>query len=146
MTKTTLLALAFGSLAMSAGGTAFAGDKQTATECSPATLDGSYIYSAQGTLDGQPYASAGIMTFDGEGSISILASRSVEREQVTQNGTYTIESNCSGSMEIADGTVNNFYVGPSGKSLKFVRITNEGAVGGEAKRVTSGYVGQPQGQ
>ena len=146
MNRTTLFALSFGCFALGAGGAAFAGDDETPTECSASTLDGSYVYSTQGTLDGEPYASAGIMSFDGEGTIAILATRSVEREQVTQSGTYTVESNCSGSMEVEDGTINSLYLDPAGKSFKFVRVTGEGAVGGEAERVTTGFVGQPPGQ
>lgn len=145
MNRTTLFALTFGSLAVGTGA-AFAGTDETATECSVSTLDGSYVYSTQGTLDGEPYASAGIMSFDGEGNLEILATRSVEREQITMSATYTIESNCSGSMKVDDGTINNLYLDPAGKIFKFVRITGEGAVGGEAERVTSGFVGEPQGQ
>ena len=145
MNRKALFALTFGSLAAGSG-IAFAGNDDTPTECSVSTLDGSYVYSTQGTLDGEPYAAAGIMSFDGEGNLAILATRSVEREQVTNSGTYTIGSNCSGSMELGEGTINDFYLGPAGRSFRFVRVSGEGAVTGEAERVTTGFVGESPGQ
>ncbi|QKT03384.1 hypothetical protein HUS23_05990 [Ectothiorhodospiraceae bacterium 2226] len=145
MNRTALFALAFGGLTVGAGGAAFADTDETATECSVSSLDGSYVYSAMGTLAGEPYASAGIMSFDGDGNLAILASRSVEREQLTQSGTYSIESNCSASMEVADGTINDLYLGPAGQSFKFVRVSGEDVVVGEAERVTTGFVGEPPG-
>lgn len=111
-----------------------------ATECALDTLSGSYIYWTQGSLDGAPYASSGIMTFDGEGSVALLYTRAIEREQQKTDGTYTIDANCSGAMRLATGTVNAFYVGPAGDIFKWVRLTGEGAVGGEAERVTRGMI------
>jgi hypothetical protein len=131
MNRANLFALTFGMLAVGTGGAAFATTDQSATQCSLSSLDGNYVYSTQGTLDGEPYTSAGIMSFDGEGNVAILATRSVEREQIT---------------EVADGTINNLYLDPVGKIFKFVRVTGEGAVGGEAERVTTGFVGQLPGQ
>jgi hypothetical protein len=116
MKRTAWFALTLGLFALGSGVGAMAGADETATQCSVATLNGSYLYSTVGSLDGEPYASAGIMSFDGEGNVAIVSTRSVEREQVTTSGTYTIESACSGSMDLGTGTINHFYLGPDGKS------------------------------
>ena len=109
-------------------------EKTRQAYCSLKTLDGSYIYSAHGYLEGKPYASSGIMSFNGAGKIALIYTRSVERTQLATTGTYTVAANCSGSMKLATGTVNDFYLSPTGDSFSWVRSTD--AVGGEAKRVS----------
>ncbi len=113
---------------------------ERATTCSLATLEGSYIYWAQGYLDKEPYASAGTMSFDGKGRVTLQYTRSLERKQLTSKGTYTVTENCSGTMQLETGTINQFYLAPSGNSFKWVRMTGEGAVGGEAERATRGLI------
>ena len=133
-------ATALGGLLLGVSTTAIGQMDAHAAECALDTLSGSYLYWTQGSLDGAPYASSGIMTFDGKGRVALLYTRTVEREQRVTDGTYTIESNCSGAMRLATGTVNAFYVGPAGDIFKWVRLTGEGAVGGEAERVTRGMI------
>jgi hypothetical protein len=66
--------------------------------CSPTTLQGSYLYTIQGYRDAKPYASSGILSFDGAGNAAVLWTSSVERAQRFTTGTYTLNDNCSGSM------------------------------------------------
>lgn len=135
MKKTALLTV-FGSLVVAASFKALASpiDTPTKTFCSLKTLTGSYTYLTHGYMDGKPYASSGIMSFNGAGKVAIIYTRSVEQAQLSTTGTYTVEGNCSGLMKLATGTVNNFYLSPAGDSFYWVRST--GAVGGEARRVT----------
>lgn len=109
-------------------------EKNRQTYCSLKTLDGSYLYLTHGYLEGKPYASSGIMSFDGAGKVALIYTRSVDRSQRSSTGTYTVAGNCSGSMKLATGTVNDFYLSPTGDSFNWVRSTD--AVGGEAKRVS----------
>lgn len=136
-----LLASVFGLFFITGASTAFAGKvDDRATKCSIATLEGSYIYWAQGYLDKEPYASAGIMSFNGKGQVVLQYTRSLERKELTTKGTYTVTENCSGSMQLETGTINQFYLAPNGDSFKWVRMTGEGAVGGEADRTTRGLI------
>lgn len=109
-------------------------EKNRQAYCSLKTLDGSYLYLTHGYLEGKPYVSSGIISFDGTGKVAVIYTRSVERDQLSTTGTYTVAGNCSGSMKLATGTVNDFYLSPTGDSFNWVRST--GAVGGEAKRVS----------
>lgn len=141
MDRIPLLAVILGSLLASHTVTVVAAPKDDrSTECSAATLEGSYIYRTQGYLGDDPHASSGVMSFDGNERVALLYTRSVEREQLTTDGTYTVASNCSGFMRLGTGTVNQFYLGPRGDWFTWVRLTDGGAVGGEAKRVTRGMI------
>ena len=134
--KTSVLIAFFGYLVVAVSFEAPAAplEKTRQTYCSLKTLDGSYLYLTHGYLEGKPYVSNGIMSFDGTGKVALIYTRSVERAQLSTTGTYTVAGNCSGSMKLATGTVNDFYLSPTGDSFNWVRST--GAVGGEAKRVT----------
>ncbi len=141
MDKRLLLVSPVGLFFIAGAATAFATMvDERATTCSIATLEGSYIYWAQGYLDKEPYASAGIMSFDGKGRIALRYTRSLERKELTTKGTYTVMENCSGTMQLGTGTVNQFYLAPNGNSFKWVRMTGEGAVGGEADRATQSLI------
>ena len=60
---------------------------ENSTKCSIATLEGSYIYWTQGDLDKNPYASAGILSFDGKGRVALEFTRAGQRKQSTTKGT-----------------------------------------------------------
>lgn len=104
--------------------------------CSLETLRGSYAYSIQGYRDGRPYASGGFMAFDGAGRAAVVWTSSVERKQLSTSGTYTVDSNCTGQMTLDVTTVNNFYLSPDGDRFSFVRISGDGIIATEARRVT----------
>ncbi len=141
MEKTSLLAAAFSILAVAVSSSSSAQIQQgSETFCSLETLRGSYTYSIQGYRDGRPYASSGLMSFDGAGKAAVIWTSSVERKQLSTTGTYTVESNCSGQMTLDVTTINNFYLSPSGDRLNFVRISGDGVMGTEAIRVTQGLI------
>jgi hypothetical protein len=77
-------------------------------ECSNATLRGSYGYTAEGTLlptiapppSAGPFAEIGRQTFDGRGNTEATATASANGNivELTIAGTYTVNSDCTGSM------------------------------------------------
>jgi hypothetical protein len=81
-----------------------------AKECSKATLSGSFGYSSTGTLLDSyvpapyagPFGEVGRQTFDGKGNTSAKATTSSigNIAPVTVEGTYTVNSDCTGSMTL----------------------------------------------
>jgi hypothetical protein len=81
--------------------------------CSVATLSGSYAVSQSGftpkKLNGNqlPVADAGVFTFDGAGTFSLSYSEvfnGVLTSGLTSAGTYTVNSDCSGSISVTTGS------------------------------------------
>lgn len=96
--------------------------------CSNATLQGSFGYTATGTLLGAPppfagpFGEVGRQTFDGRGNTDAAATASANGNiaKFTITGTYTVNPDCTGSMTL--------YVSPLGATahLDFV-IDKDGA-------------------
>lgn len=72
--------------------------------CSVASLNGSYGYTNTGAIvagpDAGPFAGVGRQTFDGKGNTQASATVSVNGNvlRVTIKGTYTVNTDCTGSM------------------------------------------------
>ena len=116
----------------------FAPKVQGQDRCSNATLNGSYAYTATGTLvPPQPFpgliAIVGRETFDGNGTITstqiVSSNGNVFPEPLS--GTYLVNPDCTGtfSLQIAPGvTINFFFVTDDhGKELQVIQ-TDEGAI------------------
>jgi len=81
-----------------------------ACECSNALLKGSWGYTGTGALlaayvgptDAGPFAEVGRQTFDGKGNTTATATLSSNGDiaQVTVKGTYTVKSDCTGTMTL----------------------------------------------
>jgi hypothetical protein len=81
-----------------------------ACECSNALLKGSYGYTGTGALlaayvgptDAGPFAEVGRQTFDGKGNTTATATLSSNGDiaQVTVKGTYSVKSDCTGTMTL----------------------------------------------
>jgi hypothetical protein len=79
-------------------------------DCSNATLQGSFGYTATGTLlpaaapppFAGPFGEVGRQTFDGRGATNGTATLSANGniQQVTVTGTYTVNPDCTGSMTL----------------------------------------------
>lgn len=123
-------------LAVLGTGTIQAAEKNGEPPCSPETVQGTYTYHIQGYRDGKPYASGGFFSFDGKGRLLNLYTNSVARKESLATGTYTLDRRCSGSMTLDGTTVNRFYVAPSGEDFIFVRVSGDGVIGTQARRVT----------
>jgi hypothetical protein len=105
-------------------------------ECSESSLKGSYGYWFTGPLVGAGLvAAAGLIAFDGEGGLA--AQDTVNNENVailrrTGTGTYTVDSNCFGSVQLGGDFRKlsfDFLIvpGSGGTELSFI-VTNPGTV------------------
>ena len=98
-------------------------------QCSPQLLKGQYVFAGRGYIEpGEPgieRVHRGIRTFDGNGNVSGKQSSSragkIGREK--PQGTYTLESDCSGTMTF--GTVAN----PGGQVHWGFYVTHDGRLG-----------------
>jgi hypothetical protein len=92
--------------------------------CSVASLKGTYAYLRSGSVMGQgPRAELGLDFFNGDGKNGIIrntgASYTVSFDWTNStwpNGTYTVDPDCTGSLNATDGTkANNIIVLDGGK-------------------------------
>jgi len=110
-------------------------------ECSNASLQGSFGFSATGTLlalpppFAGPFAEIGRQTFDGNGNTDATATLSANGnivKGVTVQGTYVVNPDCTGSMTIyilPFGTTADldFVIDDDGEELRAV-VTEAGAI------------------
>ncbi len=112
-------------------------EETTETACSLATLMGTYVYSNQGYRGGQPYASSGLLSFNGTGQIVNIFTNSDTREQSSTTGAYTVDNNCTGTITLVTGsTKSNIYLSPNGDVFRFVRVSGDDVIASEAQRVS----------
>ncbi len=115
--------------------------------CSEATLDGGYAYLGQGyvkTGEGRrrigllftPIAEAGTYTFDGTGSYVTVNTISFGGDIFprTETGTYTVNSDCTGSVNQDDGLTFDFAIASSGSEIRFVVTTPTIIVNGSMRK------------
>lgn len=105
--------------------------------CSPATLNGEYIYAQDGFLvqgdSRTPIAQSGIDRFDGAGNARgvYTASENGKIRRGTYSATYTLKADCSGTLTIADSSKKTFHYDiftvPGGDEIVWVQ-TDPGAV------------------
>ena len=113
--------------------------------CSVATLSGSYGINNPGFVSPGhsnkgaevPFAAVGVLTFDGAGNVSSTFTLSVKGGISTGNtasGTYTVNSDCTGSA-IVQGAPNSNFVILGGGAEVFGIETTPGFTGSyDAKR------------
>jgi hypothetical protein len=104
-------------------------------ECTKATLKGGFGYTGTGALlaayvgptDAGPFAEVGRQTFDGKGHTDATATLSANGDisQVTVEGTYTVKSDCTGTMTLNispfGSTVDlNFVIDEDGKEIRAI--------------------------
>ena len=94
-----------------------------------ATLRGTYMLRGEGTIVGVgPVTVVGWLTYDGKGNVvkaSMTASVNGTISTFPISGPYTVNSDCSGSVE--PGTHYNFVVTPDGKEVYWIQ-TDPGSV------------------
>lgn len=105
--------------------------------CSQATLSGTYVTYATGTIGAgttgaASYATVGKVTYDGRGNGQATFSQSVAgvvSQKGTATGTYTVNSDCTGSKNFggSGGTNYDFVITADGREIFFM-ITNAGTV------------------
>ena len=95
-----------------------------------ATLSGTYMLRGGGTIVGVgPVTVVGWLTYDGKGSVvkaSMTASVNGTISTFPISGPYTVNSDCSGSVE-PSGQHYSFVVSPDGKSVDWIE-TDPGTV------------------
>jgi hypothetical protein len=120
-----LLVGVVGVLAVGAG---YAKDETAAAKCSEATLEGRYLFAADGVEingnDQLPFAYAGYEVFDGNGKVNQVFSANLNGK-ITRNetisGTYSVNADCTSTATYADGTRFDQFIAPDGSQLTFVQ-------------------------
>jgi hypothetical protein len=105
-----------------------------------ATLHGAYMSKGGGTIVGVgPVAFIGTVYFDGKGGIinpfTISVAGTISRLEGT--GTYTVNSDCTGTNTLANGA-NNFDVriSPDGRKVDYIETDAGTVVSGSASRIS----------
>ena len=103
-----------------------------------ATLKGSYMLRGEGTNVGVgPVTVVGWLTYDGKGNVvnaSMTASVNGTVSTFPISGPYTVNSDCSGSVE--PGTHYNFVVTPDGKEVYWIQTDPGTVTSGTEVRLT----------
>jgi hypothetical protein len=98
--------------------------------CTLSTVKGPYGFILNGTLVGLgPLGSVGLVTFDGAGQWSAEGTISINGSVFTAsfNGTYSVNSDCTGTQVGSDGSTATFVILARGNEL-LVIMTNPGEV------------------
>jgi hypothetical protein len=108
--------------------------------CTVATLHGPYGLSQTGSITGAgPVAVAGIIVFDGAGNIiaNVMVSINGTPFAASQTATYTVKSDCTATISLADGETIFGAIVTDGRELQFINAT-PGFLGtaGVAKKVS----------
>jgi hypothetical protein len=146
-----LLVGVVGVLAVGAG---FANDEDAAgAECSEATLDGTYLFVAGGSIvkgnNQGPTASAGYQVFNGNGKVDQVSSVNLNGNvfrDIRDTATYKVKANCTGtSTFISEEGVPfraDLFIAPDGSMYTFVQTNPpEVAASGFELRATAKRVG-----
>jgi hypothetical protein len=141
--------LVVGLVVVLAIGTGYAKDETEAAKCSEATLEGRYLFAADGVQikgDEQlPFSYAGYEVFDGNSKVKQVLTLKINGKKVIRkeplSGTYTVEADCTGTATYSDGTRFDQFIAPDGSQLTFVQtkpseiVTASFEPRGSAKRV-----------
>jgi hypothetical protein len=109
----------------------FAGPNAQARQCSNASLHGTYGFHGIATIvpAGTPRAILGVFTLDGKGNWSTTLTMNDNGTviHVTDSGTYTVNSDCTGTLVPSVGTV-EIVVVDNGKEFYQMRTNPAGVV------------------
>jgi hypothetical protein len=105
------------------------------------TLNGAYVTHATGSVGGAPIAVVGVTTYDGQGNFTFSATVSFNGNvsKGSGSGTYTVNSDCTGSQNFGPGIAHyDFVVYGGGREITYIQ-TDPGTV----VTVSSTRLGQP---
>ncbi len=101
-------------------GSAIASDNET---CSTSTLQGSYIFFANGRDSNKPgnvpIAYAGMSYYDGNGHATASA-KYADKTELSGNGAYHVMKNCQVRIRYENGRTLTYFLAPSGNEFTWV--------------------------
>lgn len=102
------------------------------------TLHGNYMSRGVGTRAVGPITAVGRIDFDGQGNFVNPTTASVNGVIITSTevGTYTVNSDCTGSEVATDGAHYNFVITPDGSRFDWISTVPGRTVSGTAIRLT----------
>jgi hypothetical protein len=103
------------------------------------TLHGNYMSRGAGTLVGLgPITAVGVVAFDGKGNVANPHTVSVNGviSTGTEIGTYTVNSDCTGSEVATDGAHYYLVVAPDGSRFNWISTVPGRVVSGTAILMT----------
>ena len=123
-------------------------DEDDGAKCSEATLDGTYLFVAEGSIvkgkNQGPMAAAGYQVFNGDGKVVQVSSLNLNGE-VTRNesvsATYAVKADCTGTITYPDRSEVDVFIAPDGSMFTAIRSKPSELVGsgfqprGTAQRV-----------
>jgi hypothetical protein len=118
-----------------------AGDAEAQCQRGDATLSGAYMSMGGGTIVGVgPITFIGTIYFDGKGGIvnPFTASIAGSILRASATGTYTINSDCSGTDTLTVGANNMAYdirVSPDGSKVDYIETDSGTVASGSASRL-----------
>jgi len=116
-----------------------ASDALASGGCSNKTLSGNYGATIIGNVSGLPLAELDLVSADGKGNFtsgSGTLSFNGSISTFTFTGTYTINSDCSGSASLSTGVTQNLVIKADGSEVMFIGTNDPSAqVTGNAKRL-----------
>jgi len=126
--------LAGTALAVAGSATANPSQSPAGASCNLATLHGRYLFAGDGwSVSGGttvPLAFAGTEQFDGAGAVrgtSTSSFNGVITSHSAFTGSYTVASDCTGTLSIGGALHFDIYLDPSGDSFAYVQ-TDPGSV------------------
>lgn len=104
-----------------------------------ATKSGTYLVSGTGVIVGLgPISAVGEITYDGSGNSIATVTLTVNgtiHSGVTVTGTYTVNSDCTGSHSESDGAHYDFVVTPDGNTASWIEVDSGTVVSGTEVRL-----------
>ncbi|MEO8597072.1 MAG: hypothetical protein ABI759_27385 [Candidatus Solibacter sp.] len=100
------------------------------SNCSQATLNGTYSLSGNGTIGAVAVATRGKVIYDGHGNGQATFTQSTGgfvQKFVAVPGVYAVNTDCTGSKTFNGTTTYDFTVTPDGREITWI-VTNSGAV------------------
>jgi hypothetical protein len=128
-----VLLLVVGLVGVLATGAGYAKDENkdgnaAGAKCSEATLHGTYLFAYDGFVikenEKVPFALAGYEVFDGDGHVKGVATTNVNGKVTSKeafSGTYTVKTDCTGTVRYTDGTQFDQFIAPDGSIVTFVQ-------------------------
>jgi hypothetical protein len=119
-------------------------EQETEGSCTLATLQGLYVFDATGyniTPSGpQPKAIVEVLGFKGDGTLTSLATRSVNgvvARGIVGTGSYTVATDCTGTLTFnPQGPHFDIFIAPTGKEIHMIQTDANTVLAGVTRKVS----------